>query len=205
MRNQDSMRGSQIAWSLSIVLAAVFAIAATTPTLPTQQRARRARRPTTAAPQQRAYDRAYGIYSATNKPTMFGDYDDLTIALTAQEITHNGAGVSRGIEADVEFTKFLDRPERVIERAPGGQPFEVMNSNRRTNYRVPAPEVTTNAVSFTTAEVNGVSYRFEGRFTNARPTKRQIDPIALEGKLTKLERGREVAAADLKFTVDRGD
>lgn len=55
-------------------------------------------------------------------------------------------------------------------------------------------------VEFTTREVNGISYRFVGAFTEKLAQDREHGPyIDLRGTLVKLKKGREVARALLSF------
>jgi hypothetical protein len=68
--------------------------------------------------------------------------------------------------------------------------------------------VTHDKFTFTTAQVNGVSYTFSGRFLKdgvfrATLPLEEETPV-LEGTLTKLKGGQKVAEAELKFTYFGG-
>lgn len=59
-------------------------------------------------------------------------------------------------------------------------------------------------LSFSTKEVNGISYSFDGGFTEAPPFTSGKKIAVAEGTLTKLQKGKSVATADLKFFYDEG-
>lgn len=206
MRNEDFVSHRRIARSLCIILAVVFIAAATTPSLAVRQRTRRVRRPAVATPQQHAYDRAYGLYSlvGTLSPE-FGSLSELELVLQPRTSTPNSAGLGSGIEGVLTVDEMLASPKRTTTRGADGRPFTLIQDRENREYRMIELTVFADALAFTTAEVEGVSYKFEGKFTIMRPTRRRSDQSVLRGRLTKLERGREVAAADLRFTVDRSD
>ncbi|HVT58996.1 MAG TPA: hypothetical protein VHR45_11405 [Thermoanaerobaculia bacterium] len=63
-------------------------------------------------------------------------------------------------------------------------------------------------LSFSTTELDGVSYRFSGRLLKLGDFAVILadhGELILEGRLTKLLRGRQVAAANLRFTYWVGD
>ena len=70
-----------------------------------------------------------------------------------------------------------------------------------------APTLKDRAFSFTTKTVDGISYRFAGRFVKLGnfPEERPEDEIVLKGHLTKLQGGKPVAQAEVGFRYTGGD
>jgi hypothetical protein len=68
--------------------------------------------------------------------------------------------------------------------------------------------VTHDKFTFTTAQVNGISYTFSGRFLKDGVFRATLpldeETPVLEGTLTKLKGGQKVAEAELKFTYFGG-
>lgn len=57
---------------------------------------------------------------------------------------------------------------------------------------------------FSTKEVDGISYSFDGSFTAAPPFASDSKTVVAKGLLTKLQKGKSVVEADLKFYYDEG-
>ncbi len=187
--------------SLALLLLLITAL--TIPHVPAQ---RRARRPTPPSTQQGAYDRAYGIYTSSGEiPKAFGDVSQIEITFTPESIGRNGAGAARGAECALVVEEMLARPKRTTMRGADGRPLTIILDRENREYRATELRVTTQALAFATIEVAGVGYSFEGKFINARPTRREPEPIALEGLLIKSEGGRKTAEGRFRFTVIRGD
>ena len=76
-----------------------------------------------------------------------------------------------------------------------------------SDYRLANPTLNGNDLNFTTAAVNGISYRFTGRFEMMRDfaaNPPESDAVVLRGTLTKLERGEVVAETPVSFTYSAG-
>jgi hypothetical protein len=75
------------------------------------------------------------------------------------------------------------------------------------DFQLIAPVLKAKALSFTTQEVGGISYRFAGNFVKLGnfPEERPEDVVILKGHLTKLQGGKPVAESDVGFRYTGGD
>lgn len=201
MRNQTLMSGrTRVTRSLSIILAAAFVTTVPAASSAAQQRTERAVA-AVISPQQRAYDRAYGLYNlAGTLAPEFGSLSEMEIFLQPRTATRDRVRLGDGIEGVLSFDEMLARPKRTTTRGADGRLFTLILDREHREHRLTELSVTADALSFTTAEAGGTSFRFNGRFTNTRPTRRHRNPVALEGTLEKLVGRQIVAEQRLRFT-----
>jgi hypothetical protein len=74
-----------------------------------------------------------------------------------------------------------------------------------TDFKFTAISVSREKITFTTRSVRGISYKFQGRFLTDKPTKAPSDEVVLEGTLVKLQRGKQIASANIRLTYFPGD
>jgi len=75
------------------------------------------------------------------------------------------------------------------------------------DYKISNPKLEGNNLTFTTASVNGISYKFTGKFVtmdNFAENPPPFDRVILKGALEKSQDGTVVAETDISFTYSAG-
>lgn len=83
----------------------------------------------------------------------------------------------------------------------------VLSADSEKVYEFTALRLRQHNLTFATAPIGGIAYRFEGRFLHTPPFTDMADKdiAVLEGTLTKLQNGREIATAKMRFKAVTGE
>jgi hypothetical protein len=79
-----------------------------------------------------------------------------------------------------------------------------LKSKAARDFRVNKPALNGKNISFTTATVGGISYKFSGTFVRF-PNNAAQEGTILRGVLQKFRGKTKIAEANVKFTYDAGD
>jgi hypothetical protein len=83
--------------------------------------------------------------------------------------------------------------------------FIRLNNAAKTDYKLLKPAIDGKNISFTTRAVGGVSYEFEGSFTQLDFAEKDMrNQTVLSGTLKKLTGGKLTAEAELEFDYTPG-
>jgi hypothetical protein len=125
-------------------------------------------------------------------------------------LQNNEAGQSFEFDG---FYVISGRPPRGFENLDpiisiGGDPnsaYGYVATKRGVHFKFTAISVSRGKITFTTRSLQGISYKFDGRFLTDKPTQAPSDEVVLEGALVKLQRGKQNASASVRLTYFPGD
>jgi len=101
------------------------------------------------------------------------------------------------------FENLADVPQQIGGNTKSA--YGHIETRAGTDFKFTAISVSREKITFATRAIRGISYKFEGRFLTDKPTKAPADEVVLEGTLVKLQAGKQVASANVRFTYFPGD
>jgi len=107
--------------------------------------------------------------------------------------------------ANVEVMEIGGNDEYGWKATPPFYGFIRLNNKAQTDYKLLKPTIEDKNISFTTRVVAGVSYEFEGTFTQLDFAEKDLrNQVVLSGTLKKMAGGKVAAEAKLDFDYTPG-
>ena len=107
--------------------------------------------------------------------------------------------------ANVEVLEIGGNDEYGWKANPPFYGFIRLNNQARTDYKLLKPTIDDKNISFKTRAVGGVSYEFEGTFTQLDFAEKDLrNQVVLSGTLKKMVGGKVAAEAKLEFDYTPG-